>query len=251
MTVRYHNREGRQMPDYICQKYGIEHGKPVCQSVPGEQIDKIISDLLVQTMTPMALDVALAVQQEIQTRMGEVDRLRRRQVERARYEADLAQRRYMHVDPANRLVADVLEAEWNSKLRTLDEAQQLYERQRHADDIQVNKAQRARIATLASDFPRLWQDPKTPNREKKRIIRLLLKDVTLIKTDNITVHVRSQGGQTKSFTLPLPRSAPELRKTDAYVVQEIDRLLNVSVRRTQGITGGQRTSAPVLAARPH
>ncbi len=55
---------------------------------------------------------------------------------------------------------------------------------------------------------------------------LLLKDVTLIKADNITVHVRSKGGQTKSFTLPLPRSAPELRKTDAYVVQEIDRLLN-------------------------
>jgi len=99
----------------VCQKDGIEHGLPFCQSVNGEQVDKTINDLLIQTMTPMALDVALSVQQEIQARVEDVDRLRRKQVERARYESDLAQRRYMHVDPANRLVADSLEAEWNNK----------------------------------------------------------------------------------------------------------------------------------------
>jgi hypothetical protein len=127
MTVRYHNRCTHPVPDYVCQKDGIEHGKPLCQSINGEQIDKAISELLIQTMTPMALDVALAVQQEIQTRLDDVDRLRRKQVERARYESDLAQRRYLHVDPANRLVADALEAEWNSKLRALNDAQQEYE----------------------------------------------------------------------------------------------------------------------------
>ena len=88
---------------------------------------------MVATATPLALDVTLAVQQELQTRMEEVDRLRRKQVERARYDADLAQRRYMHVDPANRLVADSLEAEWNNKLRVLNEAQQEYERLRQSD----------------------------------------------------------------------------------------------------------------------
>ena len=103
----------------MCQKEGIEHGEPFCQQINGEHIDKTISDLLVQTMTPMALDVALSVQQEVHARMNEVDRLRRKQVERPRYESDLAQRRYMHVDPANRLVADSLEAEWNSKLRCI------------------------------------------------------------------------------------------------------------------------------------
>src|ERR1035441_2364853 len=127
MTVRYHNRCTHPVPDYVCQKDGIEHGKPLCQSINGEQIDKAISELLIQTMTPMALDVALAVQQEIQTRLDDVDRLRRKQVERARYESDLAQRRYLHVDPANRLVADALEAEWNSRLRALNDAQQEYE----------------------------------------------------------------------------------------------------------------------------
>jgi hypothetical protein len=125
-------------------------------------LDKTISDLLVQTMTPMALDVALGVQQEIKTRIEEVDRLRRKQVERARYEADLAQRRYLHVDPADRLVADSLEAEWNSKLRALNEAQEEYERLRRTDHLAIDETQRERIAALASDFPRVCKILKLP-----------------------------------------------------------------------------------------
>ncbi|MGA2405063.1 MAG: recombinase family protein [Syntrophobacteraceae bacterium] len=231
MTVRYHSRAGRRVPDYMCQREGIQHCEPRCQIINGEQIDKTISDLLVQTMTPVALDVALSVQQEIQSRMDEVDRLRKKQVERARYESDLAQRRYMHVDPANRLVADSLEAEWNSKLRALNEAQEEYERLRQADHAEVDEAQRARIAALASDFPRLWQDAKTPDRERKRMVRLILEDVTLIKRNQITMHVRFKGGTTRSFTLPLPLSAPELRKTSEAVIQEIDHLLDEHTER--------------------
>jgi DNA invertase Pin-like site-specific DNA recombinase len=227
MTVRYHSRAGRLVPDYVCQKDGIEHARPLCQSVNGEQIDDTIGKLLVQTMTPLALDVTLAVQQELQARMDEVDRLRRKQVERARYEADLAQRRYMHVDPAHRLVADSLEAEWNNKLRALNDAQQEYERLRQTDCFVMDEAQRTRITTLASDFPRLWGDPKTPDREKKRMVRLLLEDVTLSKGERqILVQVRFKGGAIQSLTSPPPLGAPELRKTDQAVVREVDRLLD-------------------------
>ncbi|MEK7753216.1 MAG: recombinase family protein [Acidobacteriota bacterium] len=226
MTVRYHSRAGRQVPDYVCQRDGIEHGRPVCQSVNGEQIDKRIGELLVETMTPLALDVTLAVQQELHTRMEEVDRLRRKQVERARYDADLAQRRYMHVDPANRLVADSLEAEWNNQLRALNEAQQDYERLRQTDRIAAGESQRARIAELTRDFPALWREPATPDREKKRIVRLLLEDVTLVKSEQIAMHVRFKGGAIRSLSLPLPLGAPELRKTGEEVIREIDRLLD-------------------------
>ena len=231
MTVRYHTRDARRVPDYVCQRDGIEHGEPLCQSIKGEPIDKTISALLLQTMTPMALDVALTVQQEIQARQDEVDRLRQKQVERARYEADLAQRRYMHVDPANRLVADELEAEWNNKLRTLNEAREQYERMRKQDHLLMDEAQRNRIAALANDFPHLWQDPRTPDRERKRMMRLLLEDVTLIKRDEILVHVRFKGGAARTISLPLPLSAPKLRKTDDAVVQEIDRLLDHHTNR--------------------
>ena len=231
MTVRYHTRDARRVPDYVCQRDGIEHGEPLCQSIKGEPIDKTISALLLQTMTPMALDVALTVQQEIQARQDEVDRLRQKQVERARYEADLAQRRYMHVDPANRLVADELEAEWNNKLRMLNEAREHYERMRKQDHLLMDAAQRNRIAALANDFPHLWQDPRTPDRERKRMMRLLLEDVTLIKRDEILVHVRFKGGAARTISLPLPLSAPKLRKTDDAVVQEIDRLLDHHTNR--------------------
>ena len=200
--------------------------KTICQNIKGEPVDKAISDLLLQTMTPMALDVALKVQKEIHARLDEVDRLRQKQVERARYEADLAQRRYMHVDPANRLVADALEAEWNNKLRALNETQEQYERMRQQDHLMIDETQRSRIAALANDFPRLWQHPQTPDRERKRMVRLLLEDVTLIKRDQIIVHVRFKGGAVKTLTLSLPLSAPKLRKTDEAVIQEIDRLLD-------------------------
>mgnify|MGYP001601644357 FL=1 len=79
---------------------------------------------------------------------------------------------------------------------------------------------------LATDFPRLWEDPNTPQRERKRMARLLIEDVTLIKGDTIAVHIRFKGGATKSLTLPRPLPAWELYRTPAGTVAEIDRLLD-------------------------
>ena len=89
--------------------------------------------MLLEILTPWALEVALVVQQELQQRLDEADQLRRQHVERARYDADLARDRFMQVDPKNRLVADTLEANWNERLRALTDAQEQYERQRQAD----------------------------------------------------------------------------------------------------------------------
>ena len=73
MTVRYHSRHGRLVPDYLCQREGIEHGEPICQHIPGAGIDEKIGDLLVEALTPVTIDVALAVQQELQSRLDEAD----------------------------------------------------------------------------------------------------------------------------------------------------------------------------------
>src|SRR5437867_4415448 len=226
MTLRYHVRHGGQIPDYVCQAEGIQHGQPVCQHIPGAAIDRAIGELLISAMTPLALEVALAVQEEFQGRLEEADRLRQKHVEQARYEADLARRRYLHVDPANRLVADSLEADWNQKLRQLSHAQAEYERQREHDRLSVSDEQRARIAALANDFPRLWRDRNTPDRERKRMVRLLIEDVTLVKQRDITLHVRFKGGATQTLTLPSPLPAWKLRMIPAEVVAEIDRLLD-------------------------
>jgi DNA invertase Pin-like site-specific DNA recombinase len=227
MHVHYDiRRKGILMTNYVCAGRTRLFGDPLCQSILGTGIDDAVGKLLVEAVTPVALELTLAVQQEIADRLEEADRLRRRQVERARYEADLARHRYMQVDPANRLVADVLEADWNARLRALAEAQEEYERRRDADRLAVDDGERQRILALATDFPAVWNDPKTPLRERKRMLGLLIEDVTLIKQREITVAVRFRGGAATTLTLPRPLTAPQLRATHEPVRRQLDALLD-------------------------
>lgn len=227
MTVRYHSRRGQLVPDYVCQREGIEHAEPVCQHVPGGAIDDKVGSLLVDALTPVTIDVALAVQGELQARLEEADRLRQQQVERARYEAELARRRYLRVDPDNRLVADSLEADWNSKLKLVAEAQESCDRQRSEDRRLLDEQQRAAILALSTTFPHLWRDPATPDRERKRMVRLLLEDATLVREDHrLAVHLRFKGGAQRSVHLPLPQRSWEQRQTNPEIVATIDRLLD-------------------------
>jgi DNA invertase Pin-like site-specific DNA recombinase len=227
MHIHYATRRGGVLvPHYVCVGRGRLFGDPLCQSILGTGIDAAVATLLVEAVTPLALELTLAVQQEIQARIDEADRLRHRQVERAHYEADRARYRYMQVDPANRLVADSLEAEWNARLLTLADTQQDYERQRTADRLAVDADERQRILALATDFPAVWSDPHTPQRERKRMLALLVEDVTLIKQRQITVAVRFRGGATTTVTLPRPLTAQQLRATHADVRAQIDALLD-------------------------
>ena len=226
MTVRYHERQGSLLPEYICQRSGIEHGQPCCQRISGVTVDRVIGELLVETVTPMALEVALAVQEELSSRVNEADRLRAKQVERARYEADLASQRYKQVDPNNRLVADVLEAEWNQKLRALQEAQEEFERESRKDRLRINDEERAQILALTTDFPRLWKDPHTADRDRKRMIRLLIEDVTLTRKEHIIVQVRFKGGKTATLTPAIPLPAYKTWQTADEVIAYVDQLLD-------------------------
>jgi DNA invertase Pin-like site-specific DNA recombinase len=225
MTVRYHTRRQVTYPEYLCQRRGIEDATRICQSVPGEAVDAAIGELLLATVTPVALDVALAVQAELEGRAVQADGLRRQHVERARHGAEQARRRYMAVDPDNRLVADNLEADWNDALRTLNQAQEDYERQT-ANRSPLSDQDKDRIAAIASDFPALWSHPRTPQRERKRMVRLLVDDVTLDRDGIITAQVRFKGGPTTALEVAVGLSAPELRRTPAAIIAEIDRLLD-------------------------
>ncbi len=226
MNVRYAMRRGgQQVPLYLCDRDRTRVGARTCQSIPGASLDEAIGALLVEMVTPLTLEVALTVQDEIQSRLAEASRLRTMQVARAQYEADLARQRFMQVDPNHRLVADGLEADWNAKLRALQDAQERCDREHAADRAPLTEEQRARVLALAVDFPRLWRDPKTPPRERKRLIRFLIEDVTVTREDTITAHVRFRGGSTRTLTLPIPLRAWELTKTSSAVRAEVDTLL--------------------------
>ena len=226
LTVTYHRRGGQLSPDYVCSVEAVAHAEAPCQRLPGGGIDAAVGRLLVESVTPLALEVALNVQSEIQSRLAEAERLRQQQVQRAQYEAERAQVRYMRVDPNNRLVADTLERQWNEKLRLLAQAKEECQSQQRLDALQLSQEQRMKILALASDFPRVWRDPQTTDRERKRMARLLLEDVTLRRDQDITVQVRFKGGATHQLQVPLPKSVTVTRKTNLAFIAELDRLLD-------------------------
>ncbi|EQD63609.1 recombinase, partial [mine drainage metagenome] len=160
------------------------------------------------------MEAAFEVSTELTNRAAEADRIRLAGVERARYAAEAARRRYLAVDPTNRLVADTLEADWNHTLRQLAEEEHAYERSSKIDAGVLDAQHQARIRALATDLPALWNDPETPMRERKRLIRLLVTDVTLVKGDqHITAHVRLTGGATHTLEVPRPLTAWEAHTT--------------------------------------
>jgi DNA invertase Pin-like site-specific DNA recombinase len=228
MTLRYYQRKHgtRLYPEYLCQKEQIEQaGGQICQQVLGAGLDAAITDLLLAQLTPLAIDTSLQVYEELHAQAEEARRLRAQQVERARYAAELAQRRFLRVDPENRLVADVLEADWNARLRELAQAQEEAERQNAAEQCRLTALEHQAIADLVNDFPRVWHDPRTSDRDRKRMVRLLLEDVTLLQQQEvITAHVRFKGGATETITVAVSRG----RRHPPQLLALIDQLLEDS-----------------------
>jgi hypothetical protein len=129
----------------------------------------------------------------------------------------------------NRLVACSLESEWNEKLQALSEAHREYESQKQRDELMLSDQHKMEIEALSKDFPRLWNDPQTPARERKRLVRLIVESVTLFKGEHVQIDVCFKGGAIKSISVPRALNAGLLRKTAPNVVQDIDRLLDTHV----------------------
>lgn len=251
--VRYAARRGRQEAWYVCDRGHTTRGEPNCQSIAGPPIDKAIGALVAEKMTPAAVELALEIRREIEARYEEADHLRCRAIERAQIEADLAQRRFMLVDPNNRLVADTLEREWNDKLRALAEAREERERVRQWDHLVLDETIRQRLMAMTSDFRKLWDDPSTPNRERKRLLAYIIEDATLIKipTERITkIHVRFKGGKTETLTAGNPKSSAQQIQTAPEVVQLVDKLLDDHIYSEIADILNERGFRPGGSARP-
>jgi hypothetical protein len=229
LRVRYRSARGKQEVWYVCDREHSTLGGPDCQSIAGPPIDEAIGALVIEKMTPAAVELALEIRREIEARQEEADQLRCRAIERAQMEADLAQRRFMLVDPNNRLVADTLESEWNDKLRALAHAREEREHGRQADQLVLDDTIRQRLVVMTTDFKKLWNDPNTPNRERKRLLANIIEDATLIKLpmEGITrIHVRFKGGKTETLTTLNPKSSAQQVKTTPSIVELVDKLLD-------------------------
>ena len=231
MRVRYQDVERRLEPYYQCTEALVRQAGKLCQSVRGRPIDEAISALVLRSVAPAAIEVAVAVQGEIAARVEQAGALRLTQLERARYDAELARRRYMLVDPANRMVADALESDWNARLRRLDTLQQEHDHLKAADQVLLSEPSRERIKALAHDFGRVWNDVRVAPIERKRMLGLLIEDITLHKAERVSIHVRWRGGRTESLQIDRPKPMALIRKTLPEVVRAVDALLDTCTDR--------------------
>ena len=227
--ARYAARRGRLDVWYVCDRAYAKDGAASCQTIAGAPIDAAIGALVAEKMTPAAVELALEIRREIETRHEEADRLRSRAVEHAQIAAELAQRRFMMVDPSNRLVADTLEGEWNEKLRTLAAAREEREHGRQDDRLVLDNTIHKRLLAMTADFNTIWADSQTPNRERKRLLAYLIEDATLIKHPDegtTTIHVRFKGGKTQTLTTQNPKSSAQMVKATPQLVALVDKLLD-------------------------
>jgi DNA invertase Pin-like site-specific DNA recombinase len=229
LRARYAARRGRLDTWYVCDRAQSKDGAPSCQTIAGAPIDSAVGALIAEMMRPAAVELALEIRREIEARHEEADRLRSRAVERAQIEADLSQRRFMMVDPSNRLVADNLEREWNEKLRALAKAHEEREHGKRQDRLVLDETIKKRLIAMTTDFKTVWSDSHTPNRERKRLLAHIIEDATLIKhpeEGTTTIHVRFKGGKTETLTVQNPKSSAQQVKTPPQVIALVDRLLD-------------------------
>jgi DNA invertase Pin-like site-specific DNA recombinase len=225
MSVRYQKNCSKLVPIYTCMRDCTQNGAKVCQIVMGEKVDEEISKMLLEMLNPLAIKAAIKVQNELSQRKLEACSFYRQQVERAKYEMELARKRYMLVDPQNRLVATELEAEWNLKIRELEKLKDEYEKKKEDDLKEVTKTTKSDIIKIANDFAKIWSSENVSFRERKRMLRLLIEDVTIRNSDKkVVANIRFKAGTSKTLLIEKKLPICEVRKTRKDIVRQVDEL---------------------------
>ena len=198
-------------PAYICDFETRAYGGPRCQNFTLAHIDPVISQVLLEAIQPARLEAALAAFDQLEADRQTLILHWQQRLERAQYEVDLAQCRYEQVDPRNRLVAAELEHLWEKKLlaqsRLLADWQDF-----QASQLQpLSVADQETIRSLADNLPALWQVETTSQEDRKRLLRCLIRDVTLDSVSNpghSLIHIRWHTGAVTTRSVPRPGHGP-------------------------------------------
>lgn len=243
MSIRYmHKQKGasvRNVPVYTCQRQYVENGGKYCQHIIGTAIDELISSMVKEKLTPEAVKMSVEVQKEVYQRKSEQARYFQLQVEKGRYEADIARRRFMNVDPDNRLVALELESAWNLRLAHLQDAEKKYDDEIRRNQTVSGSQMLEKTVGLAENFQKAWDSPLLTTGNKKKLIRYLIEDVTLTKgADTTLIQIRFRGGTSTEMEMENPQpsykrwqTTDEVRnlmreKGEEYTARELAELLN-------------------------
>jgi hypothetical protein len=204
MHVGYQGTNGSRSV-YVCNSNQLHHGEKACQRMPGKTIDEFVSERLLAALTPAQIELSLALVEELERQQAELNKQWRRRIEAAHYAANLAQRRYEQVDPANRLVARSLEQQWEACLQEVSRLEVEFSVFSQKKPQLFHPEQRQALLRLASDLPKVWLSPTTTWTERKDLLELLIADVTLTRHETgITVQIRWFTNEVESGKLPLP-----------------------------------------------
>jgi hypothetical protein len=176
MEVSYRNRD---QPYYHCVRHLMEATDQPCFGVSANVLDDLVAQPVLRALEPAALELSIKAQGDVRSERERLDRHWQQKLQRARYDADLAERRYREVDPGNRLVAATLERQWEEALHFQREAQEEYDRFAQQPLPHLSAEEHARIAALAADIPALWQSPQTTNADRQAILRCLVERVVV------------------------------------------------------------------------
>lgn len=227
LTVRYKGNGGIYTT-YECnwkRRDGLDSKS--CLSVRGDFVDQAITKKILEIITSVQIDIAIKAFEELEQRNQAIDKQWNMKIERANYESQLAQRRYEEVDPANRLVANTLEKKWNDALTNLDEISKQYTEYKEKNILVATARQKDSIQALAKNLPDLWKSPSTSAKDRKRILRLLIKDITLEKINSLTkaiLHIRWQGGAIEDLEVILPKKPQDKWRHPNVLVEQIRQL---------------------------
>jgi DNA invertase Pin-like site-specific DNA recombinase len=227
LTVRY-TGNGGIYPCYQCNRLRREGlASKDCMSFHCDRLDAAIAEEVLKALQPAEIELALAALQELESRDRAISRQWQMRLERAEYEAALAERRYQEVDPSQRLVAGTLERRWNDALLQLEDLKkQAVEFQRQEARI-TTEEQKAKVLALATNLPRLWHAPTTQAKDRKRMLRLLIKDITVEKLPHpkqLLVHIRWQGDACSDICVQLPANIADQVRYPAAVVDRVRHL---------------------------
>jgi len=228
LTVRY-TGNGGIYPRYQCnwlRRESLGTSKE-CLNIRCDLLDAAVAEEVLKALQPAELELALAALAELESRDQALLRQWQMRVERAEYEAALAERRYLEVDPSQRLVASTLERRWNDALLQLEDLKKQAAEFRRQEARVATPEQKAKVLALAQDLPRVWHAPTTHAKDRKRMLRLLLKDITVEKPSSpkqLLVHIRWQGGAPTNLTVLLPLSIADRVRYPAALVDRVRQL---------------------------
>ena len=203
------------------------YGEDRCQSLSGTELDQHVGKLLLEALTPAAIELSIDAASDLSSRRAEANQQWQHRLARIDYETDLAHRQYGSVDPENRLVARELERRWELKLRDQEQLRLEHRRFTEAQPSELTKDEVERIKALSSNVAKLWSAETTRPEDRQVIARTLLERVIVTvdgDSENVDVEVRFTGGFVSHIAHRRPVQSYDQLSNYGELVGRVDQL---------------------------